>query len=338
MVENSKLLNLKMLAIALAISTFGLSAARADIDPAICGLGGALGGGAIGSQFGGGDGKTIMTIIGAIAGAAAAHNYCKQAENPEDIQIARQNEREMLMRGNQERHEWSNPRYGRQPNAHSQIERRGWYGNSECTMTRSVMQSSDGGRYVNETYWCNERGNWSQVTETTTIRQIQWGANGPVQSTTTETTTIYRDGRPPMPPPPMAPAWIVGENRIVRFQTDLERDWAHPERAARDIASDLARSQQFITLDQLGLLLGKLRFDSERANVLREIAIFVDQQFGSISSVTRVYDFERGAEEARRVLDQVQREKQIGPHRDGRGGRRWEERRDGDREEWRHRR
>jgi hypothetical protein len=320
---------LKVMTVTVALSTFGLANARADIDPALCGLGGGLAGGAVGNQFGGGNGKVAMTLFGAIAGAVIAGNACKRADNSDDIRYARQNERQMLMNGGGESYEWSNPRYGQHQNAHSHVERRGWYGQRECTMTRSIMQSSDGGRYVNETYWCNDRGNWSQVTETTTIQQIDWTAQGPVQSTTTQTTTTYSGGQPSMrqPMPPQVPApWIISENQVERIHSEFEREWAHPERAALEAAGDLARGRQFMTLDQLGRLLKELRFDRDRQQVLSVLAPVVDQQFGSMSSVTSAYDFDRQGDEARRLLDQVRRDQQASPRRDehwghDRGGR-----------------
>jgi surface antigen len=327
----SKSFAMKAVTITLAISTLGPAKAMADIDPAVCGAAGLLGGGAIGNQFGGGNGKIAMTILGAFAGAVTSHNYCKQAQDPEDIRMARQNEREMLMRGSEQPREWSNPRYGRHANAHSSVAERGWYGNNQCTKTRTVTQASDGGRYVNETLWCNDGGQWTDVTETTVSSQIRWGANGPVQSTTTQTTTTYDGGRRPLPPqrPAMLPQWIVNENRIARFQDDLKQSWPRYEDGAREIARDLSRAQQFMTLDQMGRLLRRLGFDSERDQVLQVLAPYVDQQFGSMASVTAAYRFDREGQKAGRFLDRIQREKEIGSRHDRRGDRR---------EPWPHRR
>lgn len=335
MAQISHRLVFKMLAMTVALSTLGLANAQADVDPAVCGLGGAVAGGVIGHQFGGGRGKDVMTILGAIAGAAGGASYCKQANNSEDIRIARQSERQMLMNGGNDSYAWSNPRYGRQANAQSRIERRGWYGQRECTMTRSIMQSNDGGRYVNESYWCNDGGNWTQVTETTTIQRIDWTARGPVQSTTTQTTTTYSGGPSPMRPMPprmeaALPRWIVNENRIARYQYDLRNARSHPEYVAREIAGDLGQSNQFITLDQLGQLMRDLRYDIERERVLRVLAPYVDQQFGSIASVTRTYEVKVNAYEARRILDEAQRQKERGPRRDGRRGDRTDDRNDRD--------
>ncbi len=293
---------MQVLKTGLFLSCLLASTAQAgNIDPNICAAGGALAGAAVGHQFGGGDGKKALTILAGILGAVAAHNYCKQADNSDDIRYARDNERQMLERNSHEPYEWSNPRFGRERNSHSRVERRGWYGQSECTMTRSVMRDR-GGSYVNETYWCQDSGRWSQVTETTTINEIQWGANGPVQTTTTTTVT---SGRPHMPHeyrPPM-PSRTVGENRITRFEREIQQAWPNHDRAAVDIARDLSMAGQFLTMDQLGRLLAIPSFDSGRNKMLQVLVRVVDQRFGSTHEALRSYTFDSHRNDAYRILN-----------------------------------
>lgn len=312
---------MQVLKIGLALTCLMASTAKAgDIDPNICGVGGAIAGAAVGHQFGGGDGKKALTILGGILGAVAAHNYCKQADNSDDIGYARESERQMLERNSQD-YQWSNPRFGRDHNSHSRIERRGYYGQRQCTMTRSVMRDR-GGSYVNETYWCQDSGRWSQVTETTTIQQIQWGANGPVQTTTTTTVT---SGGPQMPPGyrPSMPSRIVSENRMARFESEVQSAWPYHDRAAMDIAGDLSMAGQVLTLDQLGSLLAIASFDSGRNKMLRHLAEVVDQRYGSISNALRSYTFDSYRAEAMQILSPVRRDEpgRHGRHVDERDGR-----------------
>lgn len=328
---------MKTLILGLVTTGFLVSTAQADIDPAICGLAGAAAGGAIGSQFGGGDGKKAIAIIGAIIGGVAAHNYCKEANHSDDIRIARENERRLMKQNTAESVPWCNPRFGRDYNSHSRIEKRGWYGERECTMTRSVMNDR-GGSYVNETYWCSNRGGWSQVTETTTIQQIQWGARGPIQTTTTTTTVTGGPSMGAWPPPappfrPVPPSWIVSENGMARYEADVRRAWPHHERAARGIAIDLSRTGEFITLDQLGRLLAIASFDDNRTAMLRELMPVVDRRFGTPTEALRSYVFDSYREEARRILLPVSAEARDAhpsfdhggrdPYEHGRAGRRW---------------
>lgn len=305
-----------------AVSMTGISQAKADLDPALCGLGGAALGGVIGHQFGGGSGKDAMTVIGAIAGAVGAAQYCKQAQSPQDISNARNYERRALESGAPV--EWSNPQYGRGVNSRSHVEKRGWYGQRECTMTRSVM-SDQRGRYVNETVWCNDRGQWTQVTETTTIRQIHWGPRGPVETTTTTTTTTGRPGVPMAPPvitPPRAerlPYWIVSENRVANLAREVRRASDRESvQVARGYARDFSRDQQFLTLDQLGDVLRAVRFDAAREQVLLVLVDSVDQRYGSISNAISAFDQYSSRERARGILNRNDR----GDRRDDRYDRR----------------
>lgn len=294
-----------LLTATVAVSLVKVSPAKADIDPAICGIGGAVVGGLVGNQFGGGTGKDILTVLGAVAGAAGGVQFCKPVQSSQDVTTARNQERRALDSGSPV--EWSNPQYGRGPNSRSHVEKRGWYGNRECTMTRSVM-SDHNGRYVNETVWCNDRGQWVPVTETTTISQIQWGARGPVQTTTT--TTTGRPGVPMAPPvvmPPRAerlPYWIVSENRAANMASDIGRAFDSDRvRVAQDYARDFSRAQQFLTLDQLGDVLRAARFDSTRNQILPVLVNVVDQRYGSTSNALSAFDHGSSRDQARRVLD-----------------------------------
>lgn len=282
----------KTFALVLIATTFlsFLPQANADLDPALCGLGGAAAGAAVGSQFGGGDGKKAMIVLGAILGAAGGVQLCKPAQDQQDVTYARQNEQRVLEQGAPS--DWSNPRYGRGNNSRSHIEKRGWYGDRECTMTRSVMHDR-GGSYVNETVWCTQNGRWVQVSETTTIRQIQWGPRGPV-------------GRPNAPMPPRQeriPNWIVSDNRVANFAREVERafDSDRPN-VARSYVRDFQRSQQFMTLDQLADVIRAARFDSTRLEILSILVRVVDQRYGSIETAVSAFSHSSSKADARRIL------------------------------------
>ncbi len=312
-----------LLTATVAVSLMKVSPAKADIDPALCGLGGAVVGGVIGNQFGGGSGKDALTVIGAIAGAVGGVQFCKPVQSSQDVTNARNYERRALDQGGPV--EWSNPQYGRGMNSRSHVEKRGWHGSRECTMTRSVM-SDQYGRYMNETVWCLDRGQWVAVTETTTISQIQWGARGPVQTTTTTTTRPGVPMAPPVVMPPRAeqlPYWIVSENRAANLAREIDRAFDSDRvRIASDYARDFSRAQQFLTLDQLGSVLRAARFDSTRNQILRVLVAVVDQRYGSTANALSTFDHGSSRDEARRVLD--------GRRGDGRrdGGRREDPRRD----------
>ena len=306
----------KSLFVALSL-TIGLSytsQAQADLDPALCALGGGVAGGVIGGQFGGGDGKKALAIIGAIAGAVGGHGLCKSAQDQQDIDYARQNEQRVLQQGQPTT--WSNPRYGRDTNSRSHIEKRGWYGDRECTMTRSVMQDR-GGSYVNETVWCNQNGQWVRVSETTTIRQIQWGARGPVAG----------PSRPMPPREERYPSRILSDNRVSGFASDVKRAFDSDRKGVvRNYVRDFQRDGKYLTLNQLGDVLRAATFDSTREDILPVLVGVVDQNYGSTEAALSAFNSSHSKDRARSILSRADRRDDRGhdDRRDDRDDRRRE--------------
>lgn len=275
---------------------------------------GAILGAATGRQFGDGQGRDAMTVIGAIAGAYVGGKIGADIDERDRRQAAQAEIESFQYRAN-ERRSWDGRRYGsrRVVGSESYWTRQGRHLHfNDCRESYSTIRTRNGV----ETYgsvWCQNGSGWSRIEDRSVIETISWcDSRGCTTEQTTTARVDERGRRSPVTPPAghdwrrdsSIPKWIMSERHMYLLMRDLNREGLDSGRnkILREVYNDMRNSGEFFTLDQVAQVLVGYAFDSGRNEALRLIKPLIDIRYGLRSNIMLTYSFESGRDEARRIL------------------------------------